>query len=80
MKLYATIQNENWKTASKGGNEKLTIGLNRGNSNVATIDFDGDEIKIWYEGNHYWSAKLQGKTQQGKCEMHAVKDCWHCHN
>lgn len=61
MKLHATTINENGTKVSKGGNEKLTIGLNKGNRNVATIDFTEDGIKIWYEGNHYWSTELQGK-------------------
>ena len=64
MKLYATTINENGSKVSKGANEKLVIGLNKGNRNVATIDFTEDSIKIWYEGNHYWNTELQGKKQK----------------
>jgi hypothetical protein len=68
MKLHTTIINENGTKVSKGGNEKITIGLNKGNRNVASIDFTQDYIKIWYEGNKYWSTELQGKSQKGEVD------------
>lgn len=59
MKLYSTITSEkSSRPAKKGGDERLTIGLNKGNRNVATIDFDGDSIRIWYNGDHHWRAEL----------------------
>ena len=68
MKLFATIQNVCCTKVSIGGNEKLVIGLNKSNKNIATIDFTEDHIKIWYEGNHYWSTELtKSKKQIGKC-------------
>ena len=75
MKLHATTINENGTRVSKGGNEKLTIGLNKGNKNVATIDFTENDIKIWYEGNHYWSTELQGTKQKGEINCY---NCEHC--
>jgi len=78
MKLHATIQNENCKIVSKGGNEKLTIGLNVGNKNIATIDFTEDDIRIWYEGNRYWSADIStGKKKKDEtCENCVTKNGW----
>ncbi len=68
MKLYANTENENGKKEGMGGNEKLTIGLNKGNKNVATIDFTDTHIKIWYEGNKYWCTELEQKGKDLKGE------------
>lgn len=63
MKLHATITNENGARVSKGGNEQLTVGLNVGNKNIATLELKENSICIWYEGNHYWSTDIgEGKT------------------
>jgi major membrane immunogen (membrane-anchored lipoprotein) len=68
MKLHSITTNENGARVSKGGNEFLTIGLNKGNKNVATIDFREDSIKIWSEGNHYHYIELKSVKQKGeKC-------------
>lgn len=89
MKLHATTTNENGTRVSKGADEKLVIGLNKGNRNVATIDFTENDIKIWYEGNHYWHTELQSKKQKGeginncehksKCNTIHGKYCLDCH-
>lgn len=39
MKLYATIQNEAGKIASKAGNESLMIALTRGNRRMVELFF-----------------------------------------
>lgn len=73
MKLYATIENENFAKVSKGGDEKLIIGLNVRNKNMATVEFTENEIKIWYEKNHFWIGEFS-KSQKQKGE----KRCSHC--
>lgn len=72
MKLYATLENENGARVSKGANDKITIGLNRSNKNIATIDYDGKTIKIWYEGYHYWCTELQGVNQKSKIDENDI--------
>jgi len=64
MKLHATITNENHATVSKGGNERLTVGLNVGNKNIATLELSENTIKIWHNDGHYWSTDITGKTLQ----------------
>jgi len=74
MKLYSITTNENGTKISKGGNEKLTIGLNLKNKNIATIEFTEEGVRIWYVGNHYWDFSLpQEKEGWSECN-HYVKD------
>lgn len=52
MKLHATIENENRKKVGKGGDESLTLSLNRGNMRMVefylTIEelSDGEELVV----------------------------------
>lgn len=70
MKLHAIITNDNGTTVSKGGNEKLTIGLNVGNKNIATVELTEKDIKIWHNDGHYWNTDIKtSTTQQDKEEV-----------
>ena len=71
MKLHATIKNEKYTTASKGGNLSLSINLKIGNKEVGNLVMRNEEVNDKIEIYYYPITATTGRI--GKTLLHRQK-------
>lgn len=95
MKLYATVTSER-ASKGQGGNEYLSIHIRKAGDRdndamVITAYPDGDIVINHDEDVRVLTSTFKGEKEEGdtkaqqayesgKCDMHGVRDCVHCHD